>query len=243
MFARNLALLRYARFVHVKSPTFLSEKGTLCPRSLPAWRNRDCKAVATGDTACTANFMVAALACAFSLEDSDVRVYDMSGEGPLEEIQPDGLYYVTGRECVMKTSHIPRNTDPEQSTALPVHKGLDEYNDMWGKIVRRELDKRQGADCGKLQQLVHAFEMFDLNNDMKLTRDELQNALQALEVPATYLEVSNMFAKMDVNRDDELTLDEWLDNIPSDMQAAILKALLSKEVRQQKEEVAAAATV
>jgi len=84
---------------------------------------------------------------------------------------------------------------------------------------------KQRAETAKqeLTFLAQAFQRYDGDGSGALDATELQQALHDLKLPAGDSEVSDLFAKLDVNKDGTIELTEWLDNMPAGTKLRVLQ--------------------
>lgn len=75
----------------------------------------------------------------------------------------------------------------------------------------------------ELAILAQAFQRYDGDGSGALDAQELQKALQDLDLPAGDVEVSELFSKLDVNKDGTVELTEWLDNMPAGTKLRVLQ--------------------
>jgi Ca2+-binding EF-hand superfamily protein len=87
--------------------------------------------------------------------------------------------------------------------------------------VQRMVDERVvGATQPSLSPLIHAFRMWDKDESMTLTLDEIQSGMKELGLPASDAEVTEVFKKLiatDSSHDISgaaVTIQDWLDNCP-----------------------------
>lgn len=71
--------------------------------------------------------------------------------------------------------------------------------------------------------MAQAFQRYDGDGSGALDAQELQKALQDLDLPAGDVEVSELFSKLDVNKDGTVELTEWLDNMPAGTKLRVLQ--------------------
>ncbi|CAK9118074.1 unnamed protein product [Durusdinium trenchii] len=75
----------------------------------------------------------------------------------------------------------------------------------------------------ELAILAQAFQRYDGDGSGALDATELQRALQDLDLPAGDVEVSELFSKLDVNKDGTVELTEWLDHMPAGTKLKVLQ--------------------
>jgi len=82
---------------------------------------------------------------------------------------------------------------------------------------------RAQAAKEELAILAQAFQRYDGDGSGALDASELQQALQDLNLPAGDVEVSELFASLDLNKDGTVELTEWLDNMPAGTKLRVLQ--------------------
>jgi len=89
--------------------------------------------------------------------------------------------------------------------------------------VSDAITARTQAAKEELAILAQAFQRYDGDGSGALDATELQKALQDLDLPAGDVEVSDLFSKLDVNKDGTVELTEWLDNMPAGTKLRVLQ--------------------
>merc|ERR1712113_285630 len=104
---------------------------------------------------------------------------------------------------------------------------MDEHGVLAGWKTHAELDLTgRSFDFPRTEKehlafLAAAFREFDLDSDGTLDKEELHSALVGLGMPAEDGDVQSLFRMLDSNADQRIQLSEWLDNIPSTLQAKL----------------------
>jgi len=90
------------------------------------------------------------------------------------------------------------------------------------RAVQDVIDARAQATKRELAILAEAFSRYDGDRSGALCADELQKALQDLDLPAGEADVHKLFGQLDYNKDGTVELAEWLDNLPKGTKLRIL---------------------
>jgi len=90
---------------------------------------------------------------------------------------------------------------------------LQSSDDVDENNLQSAVRSRMKKDFGFLTM---AFDEFDANKDNVLSRDEVKAALSSINVPAE--EAEQIFESIDRNHDGALQLEEWIENIPLELQ-------------------------
>lgn len=93
----------------------------------------------------------------------------------------------------------------------------------FGASVQELLDQRANAAKQELAILAQAFSRYDGDGSGALDASELKQALQELELPSGEVDVHELFASLDVNKDGSIELTEWLDGLPKGTKLRIVE--------------------
>lgn len=88
--------------------------------------------------------------------------------------------------------------------------------------LKTAVEKRAAAAKQELSVLAQAFMRYDGDRSGAIDRAELQAALDDLELPSGDVDVADLFARLDVNKDGSIELSEWLDHLPRGTRVTIL---------------------
>jgi len=88
--------------------------------------------------------------------------------------------------------------------------------------VQDVIDSRAQATKRELAILAEAFARYDGDRSGGLSSEELQTALEDLDLPAGESDVRQLLGELDFNKDGTVELAEWLDNLPKGTKLRIL---------------------
>mmetsp|Transcript_96588 Transcript_96588/g.191448 ORF Transcript_96588/g.191448 Transcript_96588/m.191448 type:complete len:884 (-) Transcript_96588:187-2838(-) len=88
--------------------------------------------------------------------------------------------------------------------------------------VGTAVEQRAQAAKRELVILAQAFERYDGDGRGALDAADLQRALQELALPAGEVDVQDLFAALDTNKDGTIELTEWMDQLPAGTKIRIL---------------------
>mmetsp|Transcript_91620 Transcript_91620/g.231147 ORF Transcript_91620/g.231147 Transcript_91620/m.231147 type:complete len:895 (+) Transcript_91620:101-2785(+) len=91
------------------------------------------------------------------------------------------------------------------------------------KATQEVIEARAAAAKQELAILAQAFARYDGDGSGALNPEELQSALEDLELPAGEFDVHQLFAELDDNKDGTVELTEWLDKLPKGTKLRIVE--------------------
>jgi len=97
----------------------------------------------------------------------------------------------------------------------------------WSSVVsvRHAVERRAQAAKEELVILAQAFARYDGDGRGALNAEDLRQALEDMDLPAGEIDVQELFAALDVNKDGTIELTEWMDQMPAGTKIRILNRL------------------